>query len=232
MPPLPHGVVTSFFGYHYPQGVEAALRDSEGELRALFAAMTDIVLVRDAEGRCLKIAPTHPGNLYLPAEEMLGKTLHETFPAPQADTIHRWIQQSLRMQQPIQGEYSLTLGGREVCFSAVFSPVSANSVVLIARDITDRKQAEAALFQEKELAQVTLRSIGDAVITTDERGRVQYLNPIAETLSGWSQAEAQGLPVGQVLRLVHEILLAKRFQVQSKLLCMKAALWNYRTRQF
>ncbi|WP_341528330.1 EAL domain-containing protein [Nostoc sp. UHCC 0302] len=68
----------------------------------------------------------------------------------------------------------------------------------------ERKQAQEALFQEKELAQVTLQSIGDAVITTDAQGLVQYLNPIAEKLTGWSQSEAQGLSLSEVFQIVNE----------------------------
>ena len=72
------------------------------------------------------------------------------------------------------------------------------------RDITDRKQAEQALARAEELARVTLQSIADGVITTDAAGRVTALNPIAERLTGWSQTEALGQPVEQVLRVVHE----------------------------
>lgn len=60
-------------------------------------------------------------------------------------------------------------------------------------DITDRKLAEAQLYAEKERALVTLASIADAVITTDVRGRVDYLNPVAEALTGWKTHEARGL---------------------------------------
>ena len=56
-------------------------------------------------------------------------------------------------------------------------------------DITSRKEAEASLFAEKERAQVTLHSIGDAVITTDAAAIVQYLNPVAEQLTGWPDDE-------------------------------------------
>ena len=71
-------------------------------------------------------------------------------------------------------------------------------------DITGRKQAEEALFAEKERAQITLHSIGDAVITTDAYGMVDYLNPVAEMITGWITAEAQGRPLSQVFRVVNE----------------------------
>ena len=74
----------------------------------------------------------------------------------------------------------------------------------VGRDITALKQTEAKLFHEKELAQVALRSIGDAVITTDATGRIEYLNPVAEALTVWTQAEAQGCPVIEVFKIVHE----------------------------
>jgi diguanylate cyclase (GGDEF)-like protein/PAS domain S-box-containing protein len=72
------------------------------------------------------------------------------------------------------------------------------------RKEVERQQAQEALFQEKELAQVTLQSIGDAVITTDSLGLVRYLNPIAQNLTGWSQLEAQGLPLSEVFEIVNE----------------------------
>jgi diguanylate cyclase (GGDEF)-like protein/PAS domain S-box-containing protein len=71
-------------------------------------------------------------------------------------------------------------------------------------DISERIDLERALFEEKELAQVTLASIGDGVLTTDREGRVSFLNPVAERLTGWSNAEANGRPIGEVMTLVCE----------------------------
>ena len=76
--------------------------------------------------------------------------------------------------------------------------------VSVQRNISDRKRMEQAFFDEKELAQVTLQSIGDAVITTDAGGCIFTLNPVAQKLTGWSTLEAQGLPLASVLRIVDE----------------------------
>lgn len=66
----------------------------------------------------------------------------------------------------------------------------------------ERATAEASLFAEKERAQVTLKSIGDAVITTDNLGNVEYMNPVAETLTGWTAREAVGLSSALVFNIV------------------------------
>ena len=71
-------------------------------------------------------------------------------------------------------------------------------------DMTDRRQAAADLFAAKERALVTLASIADGVITTDPDGWVEYLNPVAEELTGWTTEKARGLPMQAILRMVNE----------------------------
>lgn len=72
------------------------------------------------------------------------------------------------------------------------------------QDITDRKLNEILLFEQKERAEITLHSIGDGVITTDARGCIDYLNPIAQGLTGWQTEDAIGKPLMEVLNLVDE----------------------------
>jgi PAS domain S-box-containing protein len=68
----------------------------------------------------------------------------------------------------------------------------------------DRRRIQDDLAHERERLAVTLESIGDGVIATDTEGRVTTLNPVAEALTGWSQADARGRPIGEVFRIVSE----------------------------
>ena len=68
-----------------------------------------------------------------------------------------------------------------------------------------RKAAEDALFLEKERAQVTLNSIGDAVISTDISGNITYLNQVAERMTGWSGEEASGRPFAEVFQIIEGV---------------------------
>jgi PAS domain S-box-containing protein len=75
---------------------------------------------------------------------------------------------------------------------------------LLRRDLAGRARAEAALREQREWLHVTLSSIGDAVIATDAAGRVAFLNPVAEALTGWPPKEAAGEPLEAVFRIVNE----------------------------
>jgi diguanylate cyclase (GGDEF)-like protein/PAS domain S-box-containing protein len=70
------------------------------------------------------------------------------------------------------------------------------------RNMLERASNAEALFREKERAQVTLSSIGDAVVCTDVAGNVTFLNPIAEAMAGWPAHEATGRPFTEVFRII------------------------------
>jgi diguanylate cyclase (GGDEF)-like protein/PAS domain S-box-containing protein len=83
----------------------------------------------------------------------------------------------------------------------------------------ERRVVERQVLDEKERAQVTLQSIGEAVIRTDAAGLIDYMNPIAETLTGWTLFESRGLPISSVLSLVDE---GTRAEIPSPLLrCLR-----------
>lgn len=125
-------------------------------------------------------------------------------------------------------KYLITRNGSYIPVLLSFSHIRDHNghidgAVCVARDITERKRNErrlreaydelemrvekrtAELFQEKERLQVTLRSIGDAVVTSNKLGMVEYVNPVAEKIIGSTYRELRGLPLEEVLPLYDEL---------------------------
>ena len=73
------------------------------------------------------------------------------------------------------------------------------------REIAERKRAERALIEQSQLLEVTLSSIGDAVIATDTQARITFINPVAEKLTGWKRADAHSKPLDEVFRIINEL---------------------------
>lgn len=142
-------------------------KQTEAEMSALFAAMNDVILVLDAQGCYQKIAPTNTDLLYRPPDELIGSTLHEIFDREQADFFISQIWQALSSKSTINFEYSLTIQNQEFWFSASVSPMSEDTVMWVARDITDRKQAEEALKDNEEYLRLVLDNIPQQVFWKD-----------------------------------------------------------------
>jgi diguanylate cyclase (GGDEF)-like protein/PAS domain S-box-containing protein len=75
----------------------------------------------------------------------------------------------------------------------------------LTEEMEENKRLKEIYLAEKELAQVTLQSIGDAVITTDAQSNIKYFNPVAERITGWQAEESEGLPLSEVFQIVNEV---------------------------
>jgi diguanylate cyclase (GGDEF)-like protein/PAS domain S-box-containing protein len=127
---------------------EERLKTSEAELRALFAAMDDVVFEIDAQGRILKLAPTNRLLRYRTPEEMIGRTLRDVLPARTAKELLSHIRGSAETGETVKVEYSLFIEGAESWFEGTVTPLSGESVVFISRDITERRALEERLAHQ------------------------------------------------------------------------------------
>jgi PAS domain S-box-containing protein len=189
--------------------VEEALRRSEERYRLLIEHQNDLVVEVDAEGRFLFVSRSYCEMFGKTAEELLGQRfmplVHEQDRAStetEMEALRRHPHTAYMEQR------AMTKGGwRWLAWSdrAIPGPDGAiQSIVGVGRDITEQKRTQEALGRETERLAVTLRSIGDAVITTDADGRVVLLNPVAEALTGWSEADAVGRPLTEVFHIEDE----------------------------
>src|SRR5215469_16368936 len=92
-------------------------------------------------------------------------------------------------------------GSKNRWFDLVSYSPQSRQCALLVQETTQRKHLQRTLKEQHEQLRVTLRSIGDAVISTDREGRIQYLNPVAERLTGWSLQVAQGRFIEEVFQI-------------------------------
>ena len=182
---------------------QEALKASEAELRALFEAMTDVIFVLDSEGRCLRIAPTDPTHLYESSAILVGKTLHEIYPKPKADLFLAHIRQVLDEGERSNIEYSLPIKGSELWFDGSVSPITSDSVLWIARDITERKLAENQLRLQLDFTEAITISLGEGVYALDQHGRLIFMNLAAERALGWTRSELLGQSMHEIIHFQH-----------------------------
>ena len=137
------------------------LEASREELRTLFAAMTDLVVVVDHEGRFVKVAPTDAVDAYLPPGDPIGKTVSELLPADVAGQVLDEIREVLDTGRPVTVEYKLSIDSREAWFEGRASALTASTVFWTVRDVTRRREAVEGLERTlKELRQSMTAIVG------------------------------------------------------------------------
>lgn len=185
------------------------LRQSQHQLQAMMDNSPAVITVKDFQGRYLLVNRQFERLFHVDASGMVGKTAADLFPAEFADALRENDTRIFKTGKALEREETVPLDDGLHTYLSVKYPLcdsqgSPYAVCSISTDITERKRAEEALEAEKERLAVTLRSIGDGVITTDMGGRIILMNRVAEQLTGWSQKESRGLPLAEIFTIVDE----------------------------
>jgi signal transduction histidine kinase/HAMP domain-containing protein len=139
---------------------ELALESANAELHGVFAAMDQFIFIVNAEGRILKIPSSQRDKpRFKTGIELLDKRADEVFPPDVAHILMEFLRQTLTTQQIQNVEYSLIVQGEEIWYEASISPISRERAIWVARDITDRKQAEQELQQKNQQLEQTLHEL-------------------------------------------------------------------------
>jgi len=146
--------------------LEQKLRTSEGKMRAVFEAMPDIILIIDPQTNDIQIAPTRPTRDVGESAQLITQTIEQFL---NGENTQRWFQQInqvIEIQEPIHFDYSLNDADQRVWFTASIAPLPNNSVIWVARNITDRKRTQFALYQSEEKFARAFRSSPSAMTIT------------------------------------------------------------------
>ncbi len=199
------------------EGVVETVRDVTDRVRAFeriqwakeewertFDAVPDLIAILDDQYRIVRANRAMAEALGFDPADLVGRRCFEVVhgtDAPPPDCPHAQFLEDGRVHVAEIWEPRLKA---HLLVSA--SPLGARKglCVHVARDITELKQAHAALETERNRLRVTLESIVEGVIATDAEGRVTLLNPAAERLTGWAECEAVGRPLEEVFRVRRE----------------------------
>mgnify|MGYP001627741466 FL=1 len=172
------------------------------------------ILVTDRDGKCLYSNSAYQKLCGWTGDELIGSHWSAVIhPQDHAKTLEHW-EKAVLGQKAFLCEARLKCANGQVIWTRrnaalITDAMPGHGYVHTVEDISTykaheraRKKAEEQLFDEKERAQVTLDSIGDAVLSTDIDGRVSYMNVVAETLTGFSRREAIGKPLSEIFHVV------------------------------
>jgi len=191
-----------------------ALRESEARFRAMSDASPLGIFVSDAQGDCIYTNAAYQEISGLSLEQALGTSWSMAIHPDDRQRIVIGWRDAVRGDEAFQAEVRFLRRDGSIVWTRLNAAAMRDGWTLrgrvqIVEDITARKLVEAELkqmqedlFAEKERAQVTLNSIGDAVLTTNLQANVTYLNLVAETMTGWSREDALGRPLAEVFRII------------------------------
>ncbi len=206
------GVVLVFSDVTERYKAQRDLREAFNLMRQILDNLPIGLNVMDAQGRYLEWNPTMEAIRGRRKEEMLGRTVAETFPH---EPIAMYREVLDAVAQAMQGKSVvrpdvLIRHDPDVWVTVSHAPVRSSQGQVVGslstvQDVTQRKLAEMSLRASQENLSITLQSIGDAVMATDADGRITRMNPVAERLTGWTLEDARGLPLVEVFRIVHAV---------------------------
>ena len=166
-----------------------ALRMSEAKLRALVAAIPDLIFEHQRDGKYLAINAANSELLLASPETLLGYNMQEFLPAPIAAQALGAFGTALDTGKTQMLHYTLTLSGKEKHFESRIAPCTKDSVLVIVREITDRKLAEAALRSSEAKSRAIINASPVPMALNDDTQRITFLNPAFTRSFGYGLAD-------------------------------------------
>jgi PAS domain S-box-containing protein len=209
--PIVHGIVVNSRDVTEREEAERALRYSEKRYRNLVETMYEFVAELDMEGRFMFVNESFARFTAYERKELIGQNFYTFVHPDDAHAVQTCCRTLESTGKPVRnfecrfrnkdGTYRYFLINADLMTA---DPDERRSILQVCFDMTERKVAEQNLAAEKEQLAVTLRSIGDGVITADIEGRVVLINREAERLLGWTQEESVGRPSSDIFKIVHQ----------------------------
>jgi len=191
-----------------------ARRQSQQLLEAVVESSPAVIYVKDLAGRYLMVNRRYADIFHVDRDAMVGKTDHDIFTKEVADAFRTMDERVAAAGHPITEEESAPQDDGVHAYLSVKSPLrddagQAYAVFGISTDVTEQKRARDGLAASEERTRLIIETALDAVITMDSTGVITGWSPQAETIFGWTHAEAVG-------RAVEETVMPERYRVRHR----------------
>jgi PAS domain S-box-containing protein len=182
----------------------AAQRRSQDLIEAIITNSPAVIYVKDLAGHYLMINQCFAEIFHVDREAVIGKTDHELFDQVSADGFRAMDERVAEMDRPVTEEETVPLDDGLHTYISVKSPLrddsgQAYAVFGISTDVTEQRHAQVALFASEQRNRLIIESALDAVVTIDSAGVITGWSPQSETTFGWTQDEALGQPVDELI---------------------------------
>ncbi|WP_245901263.1 diguanylate cyclase domain-containing protein [Simplicispira suum] len=189
------------------QQLAAQLHQAERDLHAILDNLPSMISYWDSEQRNRFVNQSTSAMFGHSPEAVRGMLARELLGEKDYALVRPYLEQALQGRVQVFERTLTDAKGQKRHMQVSYTPDRGGSngpvqgIFVQMTDISERKRMEDELFQEKELMRLTLHSIGDAVVCADAEGRVSYLNPVAERMTGWQAFDASGRDVDEVAPL-------------------------------
>ncbi|MCX6084836.1 MAG: PAS domain S-box protein [Caldiserica bacterium] len=170
---------------------EHALQESGARLRALFAAMNDVIIILNRDGECLEAVPTGASPSYS-VDSLIGRNARDVFTPETAEAILRQVEKALSEQVTTEMEFSRGIAGSPHWLEVRISPLTDDRVLLITHDATVRHAAQESARREASKAETYFNSSGVIMEVTDLNLRLVRLNQTGYDFFGYTPEEIVG----------------------------------------
>jgi PAS domain S-box-containing protein len=203
------GAVLAFRDITERRAAEQALLESRNRIAEILESIADAFIALDGDFRFTYVNREAARFLRNRREVLLGKCLWEECPELCGGTFETECRRAAVSGTPVH--FELYAATSCAWYEFHVYPSQTAGLALYFRDVSERKDFEKTILATKQeaertrdLFQITLASIGDAVIATDAQGRITFLNGVAETLTSWTAADAAGQHLATVFRIQDE----------------------------
>jgi PAS domain S-box-containing protein len=173
------------------------------ELEGIFLALPDLFFRLSSDGTVIDYRAGRSQALYVPPEKLLGQRMQDVLPPDVGAQVESGLAELARTGKMVDFEYALTKDGGEQFFEARALPMGDDEVIVVVRDVTERRRAEEAVREGEALKRGIIETALDSIVSVDHDGLIIEFNPAAERTFGYRAEEVLGKPMADYIVPLH-----------------------------